>query len=655
MNFCILIELSKKKISFLYNRSDGESKFTPFVGEGSALPLAIYCLGNDMQIGQFAIDEAMKQNPHAYTDVFQAMKTVGTYKYKGNEYHYNTLLKNAIEKYLKHFFDSVLFGQNGRLEQNIASMPLCFVFNSDIDENERLFVRNCFAEGGYSNLATIDYDQIVVEASNCATNHAVCVTSDGKDLFMCLYETKTHKYLGSAVMANRGKDPRVESAVTKLWESLGYENYYLNFEAEKSILTKLAEEFLSSGELELQQNVLFTDGYSRECFLSMRELNEYRYNDDGKIVSDLKNLLVKQNISPLDCTVVLKGKAANNGYFKHIFNGEFNALKNVNDSFRREVLSQLLKDIKEENYKFNSGVTKPSSCQTKPDGIEPIHTPNPPVLPSGLLKREVRGKIAEIKGKMRIKNYVDAKKLANILLDYLHEQGFDIWDNEVNSILKEIPIGGTVTKLKSDEPKDKGDSNNGYPKTGNEIENPIMPDFPKEDWKKCQRDVRRQIAEAKAMIRKGDLVAAKQSLVSLKDDMNAKRISEFDNSINEIIKEISETTKIVQTGKTATAKGEAKKLSEAERLLTSGRFPEAKRAFASEGNSAMAQVCSELIKSKRTINLYQSGLDSAIRSKNKNTAATAIRELSNLLKIYKTHNVDSTIIEELINKYKIIK
>ena len=66
MNFCILIELSKKKISFLYNRSDGESKFTPFVGEGSALPLAIYCLGNDMQIGQFAIDEAMKQNQTQY-------------------------------------------------------------------------------------------------------------------------------------------------------------------------------------------------------------------------------------------------------------------------------------------------------------------------------------------------------------------------------------------------------------------------------------------------------------------------------------------------------------------------------------------------------------------------------------------------------------
>ena len=650
MNFCILIELSKKKISFLYNRSDGESKFTPFVGEGSALPLAIYCLGNDIQIGQFAIDEAMNQNPHAYTDVFQAMKTVGTYKYKGNEYHYNTLLKNAIEKYLKHFFDSVLFGQNGRLEQNIASMPLCFVFNSDIDENERLFVKNCFAKGGYSNLATIDYDQIVIEASNFATNHAVCVTSDGKDLFMSLYETKTHKYLGSAVMANRGRDPRVETAVAKLWESLGYENYYLNLEAEKPILTKLAEEFLSSGELELQQNVLFTDGYSRECFLSMRELNDYRYNDDGKIVSDLKNLLLKQNISPLDCTVVLKGKAANNGYFKHIFNGEFNSLKNVNDSFRREVLSQLLKDIKAANYSFNSAVPQPPKGPIGSGGQEPTQNPNPPVMPSGLLKREVHGKIAEIKGKMRIKNYVDAKKLAGILMDYLHEQGFDMWDNEVASILNEIPIGGpSVPK----EPKDEEAVVFNNPNKG--IEEPKEPEPPKEDWKKYQRDVRRRIAEAKAMIRKGDLKEATNSLTSLKKEMNDKGISEFDNGIAEALKEIPETTKTSTSGKTTNTKVESKKLSEAEKLLASGKFPEAKRAFASEGNSTMAQVCSEFIKSKRTINLYQSGLDSAIRSKNKNTTATAIRELSSLLKIYKTHNIDSTIIEELINKYKTIK
>lgn len=645
MNFCILIEISKKKISFLYNRSDGESKFAPFIGEGSALPLAIYCCGNDIQIGQFAIDEAMHQRPYAYTDVFQTMKTVGMYKYKGNEYHYNTLLKNAIEKYLTHFFDSVLIGQYGRLEQNIASMPLCFVFNSDIDENERLFVKDCFVKGGYSNLATIDYDQIVVEASTFSTNHAVCVTSDGKDLFMSLYKTKTHKYLGSSVMRNRGRDPRVETAVSKLWESLGYENYYLNQDTEIPILTKIAEDFLSSGELELQQNVLFSDGYARECFLSMRELNDYRYNDDGKIVSDLKNLLQKQNISPLDCTIVLKGKAANNGYFKHIFNGEFNSLLNVDDSFRTKVLTQLLKDIKGADYNFATGV--PQQPKVQPIEQQSPKTSETLKAPTGLLKREVRGKIAEIKGKIRIKNYSEAKKLANILLDDLHDQGYSMWDVEIDSILKEIPLGGSSTETKtSPKPLEPVQPKTIEPKT-------VEPK--KEDPQKYQREVRTQIAEAKAKIRKGDLSSAIASLSSLRKSLNDKGLYDFDKSIDEVLNTVNIPAKSGSTEKKVATPSTAKKVSEAERLLASGKFPEAKRAFASEGNSAMAQICSELIKSKRTITLYQSGLESARRSTNMTTAATAIRELSSILKIYKTHNIDSATLEGLINNYKSIK
>ena len=98
-------------------------------------------------------------------------------------------------------------------------------------------------------------------------------------------------------------------------------------------------------------------------------------------------------------------------------------------------------------------------------------------------------------------------------------------------------------------------------------------------------------------------------VTSLKKEMNNKGISEFDNGIAGALKEIPETTKTSTSGKTTNTKVESKKLSEAEKLLASGKFPEAKRAFASEGNSTMAQVCSELIKSKRTINLYQSGIN----------------------------------------------
>ena len=222
-----------------------------------------------------------------------------------------------------------------------------------------------------------------------------------------------------------------------------------------------------------------------------------------------------------------------------------------------------------------------------------------------------------------------------------------MWDVEIDSILKEIPLGGSSTETTtSPKPLEPVQPKTIEPKT-------VEPK--KEDPQKYQREVRTQIAEAKAKIRKGDLSSAITSLSSLRKIMNDKGLYDFDKSIDEVLNTVNIPAKSGSTEKKVATPSTAKKVSEAERLLASGKFPEAKRAFASEGNSAMAQICSELIKSKRTITLYQSGLESARRSTNMTTAATAIRELSSILKIYKTHNIDSATLEGLINNYKSIK
>ena len=217
----------------------------------------------------------------------------------------------------------------------------------------------------------------------------------------------------------------------------------------------------------------------------------------------------------------------------------------------------------------------------------------------------------------------------------------------IKAILKEIPLGGSSTE----------------PKTSPKPSEPVLPkpiepktvEPKKEEPKKYQREVRTQIAGAKAKIRKGDLSSAITLLSSLKKSMNEKGIYDFDKSIDEVLNTINVPAKSDSTEKEVFTTSTVKMVSEAEQLLASGKFPEAKRAFAAESNSAMAQICSGLIKSKRTITLYQSGLESAKRSSNKTTAATAIRELLSLLKIYKTYNIDSTSIEELINNYKSFK
>ena len=95
--------------------------------------------------------------------------------------------------------------------------------------------------------------------------------------------------------------------------------------------------------------------------------------------------------------------------------------------------------------------------------------------------------------------------------------------------------------------------------------------------------------------------------------------------------------------------------SEAEKMLQKGLFAEAKRKFASEeGNSEMAQVCSKLIRAKRNIASYASGIDSIRRSHNVTSKQNAIKELENSLALYRQYGLATAEIEQLIKQYKTI-
>lgn len=642
MNFCVLIELSKKKISFLYNRSDGENKLTPFNEECQSLPLAIFCQGNDIQIGQYAINEALNKSPYAFIDIFSIMKTVGTYKYRGEEFHYNTLLFNAIQKYLSYFFDSVLIGQEGRLEQNVSNMPLCFMFNSDVNENERLFVRDCFEKGGYGNVAITDYDQLVIEASDYSTPNVICVTSDGTDLYVGIYKTEKAQHITNLIIKGHGKDPRVDATVEKLWESIGYDSYYLDADKERKVLVQVAENFLSSSDVEFQNKVLFTDGISRECFVSKNQLDYVIVRTDGKIISDIKNALVRYGIESKDCTVVLKGKAANNSYFDKVFKEEFQ-VKHVNDSFRSRVLKQLLADIKESDYKFTSEVSSGKQI------VQPHQIKKPEI--SSTLKRTVKVKIADINAKIRNNDRKGAKRIVDQLLLDLHEQNVHDWDVEINSLLANMPISSDNTDQQLGK-KTQEDSEDG-PKEEEKV-------VPKVDPKMYQREVRLGIAEIKGKIRIKDHISAESFLNTLQTKLHKNGVYEYDKQFEEVKKEIETTpsktiTKPqVDTPKPKVEKNTSKSLSPAEKLLKEGKFADAKRAFASEGDSKMAQVCSDLIKSRRVIEQYKMGLEAAKRNKNRTTITNALRDLVKFQKLYNEYGVDSNELVTIINNYKSI-
>ena len=309
-------------------------------------------------------------------------------------------------------------------------------------------------------------------------------------------------------------------------------------------------------------------------------------------------------------------------------------------------MKQLLADIKESNYRFTSEVTSRNPITQTPQIQKPRISP--------ALKRTVKVKIADINAKIRNKDRKGAKSIADKLLAELHEQDVHDWDVEIKSIMSNMPL--TPEEPQQEEPV------NQPPET------PKNKKVDKVDPKKYQRAVRTTIAEIKGKIRIKDYSTADSLLSSLESKLHKDGVYDYDDQLEEVKKEIVITTpkpivkprvepKVkpqIDNTKTKTEVKDTNKLSPAEKLLTQGKFADAKRAFASDGDSKMAQVCSDFIKSKRVIEQYKMGLEAANRNKNRTTIANALRDLEKYQKLYKQYNVEYNELEIIINNYKSI-
>lgn len=169
-----------------------------------------------------------------------------------------------------------------------------------------------------------------------------------------------------------------------------------------------------------------------------------------------------------------------------------------------------------------------------------------------------------------------------------------------------------------------------------------------------RRELHREMADIKALLRTGRKDDAVVALEKLEVRLQHDNIHEFDSGLADIRKEygLNEGVIIKEENLAVSAK---KAMSSAEKLLQKGQFAEAKRKFASEeGNSEMAQVCSKLIRAKRNIASYVSGIDSIRRSNNVTSKQNAIKELENSLALYRQYGLETIDIEQLIEQYKTI-
>ncbi len=647
MNYCILVTISRNSISFRYNRMDGDNRFVDFMQDGgSEMPFAIECVGNEFVIGKSALESATKQlAPNAFANIFDTCKEMRTFRFAGRDEQLNKLPFYAITDYVGKILSDRFYGEVGNIDSNVSKLPLVFLFTPELDTDKKLFITSPFEKGGFQNICSISYHQLLLPIvmdslpEKQKPKVVIMVSVDKNDLILQFYDAVTDKLFADLVrIKGQGSDPRLKQAMDLIWVGLNNYNYQPR-EPEDNVLRDAALKFLNSNLRTVNDVLCMSDGSMQDYCLSRDELDMSAIGEVCRLVSHhLNEALINKGLSIQQCQIVLVGNAATD-YFENIFSQMALAypVKKVLEKEKNLMLDRLLSLVKRANYEvsnlFSKRIVDPS-CSSENNAI---HTPSPTD------KRKVRIMMADIKAKLRGSDVKGAYAIYDEIRFWLEQNSFHEWDVELENVIK-----GVDRVVKEPSPSEGKQHPVPKPNSENPKKSPIV------DLKKLRREFHRKTADIKALLRTGRKADAVIALEELEVHLHHDKVHAFDSGLADIRKEygLNDAVNIIGDNPVASAK---KTKSEAEKMLQKGLFAEAKRKFASEeGNSEMAQVCSKLIRAKRNIASYASGIDSVRRSHNVTSKQNAIKELENSLALYRQYGLGTIDIERLIEQYKTI-
>ena len=632
---------------------DGDNRFVNFMQDGgSEMPFAIECVGNEFVIGKSALESAIKKlAPNAFANIFDTCKEMRTFRFAGRDEQLNKLPFYAIKDYVGKILSDCFYGEVGNIDSNVSRLPLVFLFTPELDTDKKLFITSPFEKGGFQNICSISYHQLLLPIvmdslpEKKKPKVAIMVSVDKNDLILQFYDAVTDKLLADLVrIKGQGSDPRLKQAMDLIWAGLNNYNYQPR-EPEENVLRDAALKFLNSNLRTVNDVLCMSDGSMQDYCLSRDELDMSAIGEACRLVSHhLNEALINKGLSIQQCQIILVGNAATD-YFENIFSQMALAypVKKVLEKEKNLMLDRLLSLVKKANYEVSNLFSKRTENIVVPPYSSSLSDNNAIHTPSPTDKRKVRIMMADIKAKLRGSDVKGAYAIYDELKLWLEQNSFHEWDVELENVIKGLD---RVVK----EPSPSEDKQHPVPKPTSE--NPKK--SPVVDLKKLRREFHRETADIKALVRTGRKDDAVIALKKLEVRLHHDKVHAFDSDLADIRKEygLIDAVKIILDNPVASAK---KTKSEAEKMLQKGLFAEAKRKFASEeGNSEMAQVCSKLIRAKRNIASYVSGIDSVRRSHNVTSKQNAIKELKNSLALYRQYGLETIDIEQLIEQYKTI-
>lgn len=653
MKYCLLIHISRDFISFSYNK-EGDKVFVPY-GDELIKPLAVYCQGNEISIGKFALSEAQKGNKFAHANLFDAISSTELIEYKGQKYDINKLLFFAMEKYVAEFFDKILMRSEGSLEDNRAHFPVVLLFNPDLRFHERDYVVKSLIGGGYSNLLRVNVSSLferVIESQLDPNSILIFVGSDGYNLYC---ESESAKLPEIIMMEKVCMDPRVDRALRIMRMDIlhqGYDEYRSDKESDIKLLRKRATDFLNSSQREKMFSAQLSDGFTYDLFLerSVFGISSGSISDEAMIAIDnLKTALTATGNQMSQCCIVLADREASTDYVANLFRHYFNNVICITDKQRIHALQMLVDKVVSYNYEFPSNQTMTPSEADK-------------MLAAGKFKearelfRRMNSPSAEnkiaictscIKDERKIREFSSMPKEVRMrekqeLLDIVSRWArFGVGEDYIQMQVKAIELlaDGQATDLSG--------------------ENPPPPPI---DIKILNRKWRETKAMANGFLRERKFSEAQKELQRFIDAYKNKGadVTEAEQMLTDIEKFCKKESPIP---KVYGPKGKIKEVESDQvsnvldgvKLMKESKFKEAREWFTEQKLIAKAADCTALIKATRQIRAFKAEIPSVRNSRNLQLAKSHLDDMMSWREKYIQYGLDTKDLDEIIISYKSIK
>ena len=420
MNFCVLVKISKRMVSFWY-QSDG-SQYAPLViKESNEVPLYFYVNGNDFIFGNSARDRFYSNDPSAYGNYFEIVKDPSKhFTIYGNKKPVKQLFYYGIEQYLSHFINAVLY-KSESIESYRQHFPLRFVFDTDIEEKEKSLIITLFTEAGYDNVESIDYNnslfEVLLQNGNLNKNKSVLILNGiDNTLYLELYKDISTEPIGTSKLDGQGADPRVKILADMIIEYISAQNPYLiiNKETEIGNILPVTASLLENITPIIKGEVEFIDGNKYWFRVNARTLEDRLLftSNDALIYTAIDDLL-KSNGLNVDNTIILLGcEEINTPYFLNRLLKKYPNVKGVESTCFNDTMKFIFSKIIQTGYTTNksapllppppvdngknpSGPTKPPIPNDKPIKA-PVPTNIKPPLPSNNNLNQFIGKAGRV-------------------------------------------------------------------------------------------------------------------------------------------------------------------------------------------------------------------------------------------------------------------